>query len=102
MMKLTNKHRWMLTAGLTGMVASRLTERLLARSWRAAAGKDPPLDAARNDVDWRTAIVWSATAGAVAAASEVLARQGAAKAWQRVTGRKPPRLHNASRRGGRR
>ena len=89
-MLLNKRRRWALVAGAAGAAAAQLTEHLLTSSWRLAASKDPPEDPVYEDVDWRSAVMWTVVAAATTALTQLVARQGAAVAWKRVTGERPP------------
>ena len=80
--RMTDRHKWMLVAGVATTVAAPLAERALAAAWRGMAGEEPPADAEQHDVDW----------------GRVVARRGAGVVWEQVTGSRPP----APRKRGRR
>ena len=90
-MVFNKRRRWALVAGLAGVAGAQLAEQVLASSWRVVAKKDPRDEVARDNVDWKSAALWTAAAGAAAALSELIARRGAGIAWTRITGKKPPR-----------
>lgn len=96
-MKFTDRHRWLLVAGLSSLVAGELAAKVTSTSWRLAAGNDPPEDPTDRDFDWSQALLFGAVAGALVGVSVVLARGGAGVAWKEVTGRKPPRPRKRSR-----
>ena len=97
-MQITDRHRWLIIAGLASFAAGQIATRLSAATWQAAAGNDPPEDPTDRDFDWMPALVFGAAAGAVAGISVVLARGGSGAAWKRVTGEKPPRPRHRSKR----
>lgn len=88
---LNKRQTWAMVAGVTGVAAAQIAEHLMASSWRLAARRDPPDDPAYEDVDWKSAALWTVSAGAVAALTQMVARRGTGAVWKRVTGRKPPR-----------
>lgn len=88
---LNKRQTWAVVAGVTGIAAAQVAEHLMTSSWRLAARRDPPRDPAYEDVDWRSAVLWTVSAGALAALTQMVARRGAGAAWKRVTGQKPPR-----------
>ena len=90
-MLLKRRTQWMLLSGLTGAAAARLAEYAITTGWKLTARSDPPEDPIEEDVDWKSAIVWTVATASAVALSELVARQGAQAAWRRVTGRKPPR-----------
>jgi len=54
-------------------------------------------DPAYEDVDWKSAVLWTVSAGAVAALTQMMARRGAGAVWKRVTGQTPPRTRRRKR-----
>ena len=79
---LSKRQTWAMVAGVTGVAAAQVTEHLMTSSWRLAARRDPPADPAYEDVDWKSAVLWTVSAGAV---------------WKRVTGQTPPRTRRRKR-----
>lgn len=90
-MRLDKRRRWAIVAGVSGIIAAQAAEQVLTTGWRLATRKDPPRDPAYEDVDWRSAVIWTAAAGSAVALARLVSRYGAGKAWKRVTGRRPPR-----------
>jgi hypothetical protein len=88
--KLVRKATWMLVAGGSAMLASRLMSTALKAGWRAASGEDPPQSPEHPDTDLAQALIWTATAGAVLAVTGLLATRGAAHGWKQITGQRPP------------
>lgn len=97
-MEITDRHRWLLVAGLASFAAGQIATRMSAASWQLAAGNDPPEDPTDRDFDWVPALVFGAAAGAVAGIAVVLARGGAGALWKQTTGHKPPRPRKRSKR----
>src|SRR5688500_16386379 len=64
-MKITDRHRWLLVAGLSSLVAGEIATTVSSTSWRLAAGNDPPEDPTDRDFDWTQALLFGAIAGAV-------------------------------------
>jgi hypothetical protein len=95
-MKITERHRWLIIAGLASFAAGQLATRASSTSWRLAAGNDPPEDPTDKDFDWTPALIFGAAAGAVTGIAVVLARGGTGAAWKRATGHKPPRPRKRS------
>ncbi len=96
--RMTDRHKWMLVAGVATTVAAPLAERALAAAWRGMAGEEPPADAEQHDVDWGRAVAWAAASALVVAVAQMVARRGAGVVWEQVTGSRPP----APRKRGRR
>lgn len=90
-MLLKRRTQWMLLSGLTGAAAARLAEYAITTGWRLTARSDPPEDPADDDVDWKSAAIWTVAAASAVGLSELVARRGAQAMWRRATGRKPPR-----------
>jgi hypothetical protein len=88
--KLVRRATWLVVAGGSAMLASRLMTTALRAGWRAARGEDPPQDPEHPDTDLVQALLWTATTGAALAITSVLAARGAARGWERVTGTRPP------------
>jgi hypothetical protein len=89
-MKITDRHRWLLLAGVASFAASQLASQAMRASWQLASGDEPPEDPADRGFDWTLALVFGAATGAVVGIAEVLGRGGARMAWKRAKGRKPP------------
>lgn len=81
---------WKTLALGSGLVASRLTRKVLENGWRKKTGDEPPRNPAAPGTQWKEAFAWAAASGTALAASKVLATGGAAKAWQKTTGKLPP------------
>ena len=83
---------WTTFSLVAGLGAAALTRKLLDRSWRAAAGKNPPENPADPDVGFGEAVVWSALTGALVALARMVAQRRAANYYARSTGHLPPGL----------
>ncbi len=83
----------MIVSGLVGAAAARAAEYAMTAGWRVAARSDPPEDPSEDDVDWKSAVVWTVAAASAVALTELVAKQGAEVVWKRATGRRPPRGH---------
>ena len=77
---------------VAGLGAAAVTRKLLDRSWKAAAGKNPPENPADPDVSFGEAVLWAAITGAAVALARMLAQRRAASYYARTTGRLPPGL----------
>ena len=96
-MLLKRRTQWMLLSALTGAAAARLAEYAVNTGWRLTARTDPPDDPADDDVDWKSAVIWTVSAASAVALSELVARQGLQAVWRRATGQKPPRRRRRKR-----
>ena len=97
-MHLTERHKWLAVAAAASALAAPLAERVLESAWRRAAGEDPPVDLAAEDIEWRRVFAWTAASALVVGLAQVAARRSAALAWHRVTGKRPPRPRRRPRR----
>ena len=88
---------WTVFSLVAGLGAAALTRKLLDRSWRVAAGKNPPENPADPDVSPRGGAVGQRHRRAVALA-RMLAQRRAASYYARSTGHLPPGLRAATRR----
>jgi hypothetical protein len=83
---------WTVFSLAAGLSAAALTRKLLDRSWKVAAGKNPPENPADPDVSLGEAVVWASVTGAAVALARMLAQRRAADYYQRSTGHLPPGL----------
>jgi hypothetical protein len=87
-----NSKVWTAFSLVAGLAAAGLTRALLDRSWKAAAGKNPPENPADPDVSLGEAVVWASLTGAAVALARMLAQRRAADYYTRSTGHLPPGL----------
>jgi len=83
---------WTVFSLVTGLGAAAVTRKLLDRSWKAAAGKNPPENPADPDVSIGEAVMWASVTGAAVALARMLAQRRAASYYTRSTGHLPPGL----------
>jgi hypothetical protein len=83
---------WTVFSLVAGLGAAALTRKLLDRSWKAAAGKNPPENPADPDVSIGEAVIWASLTGAAVALARMLAQRRAADYYTRSTGHLPPGL----------
>jgi Protein of unknown function (DUF4235) len=83
---------WTAFSLVAGLGAAALTRKLLDRTWRAAAGKNPPENPADPDVSFGEAVLWAGLTGAMVALARMLAQRRAARYYARTTGQLPPGL----------
>jgi hypothetical protein len=83
---------WTVMSLVAGLGAAAVTRKLLDRSWKAAAGKNPPENPADPDVGIGEAVVWAAVTGAAVALARMVAQRRAASYYTRSTGHLPPGL----------
>jgi len=77
---------------VAGLGAAAVTRTVLDRSWKAAAGKNPPENPADPDVGFGEAVLWASVTGAAVALARMLAQRRAANYYTRSTGHLPPGL----------
>jgi hypothetical protein len=83
---------WTAFSLVAGLGAAALTRKLLDRSWRVAAGKNPPDNPADPDVSIGEAVLWASLTGALVALARMVAQRRAASYYARSTGHLPPGL----------
>jgi len=64
-MRVTERQRWVIVAGLASFAASQLASQAISASWKLASGDEPPEDPAERGFDWTTALLFGAATGAV-------------------------------------
>ncbi|GGD19526.1 DUF4235 domain-containing protein [Nocardioides daphniae] len=72
--------------------AAAIAKKGLDQTWRAATGKNPPVNPADPDVDLWEAVAWAAVSGTAIALARMLATRKAATYYARSTGHLPPGL----------
>jgi hypothetical protein len=90
-MRVTDRQRWLLLAGVASFAAAQLASEAMSMTFRLAAGDDPPEDPNERGFNWTTALVFGAATGAVVSLAELAARRSALTGWKKVKGRRPPR-----------
>jgi hypothetical protein len=83
---------WTVFSLVAGLGAAAVTRKLLDRSWKVAAGKNPPENPADPDVGLGEAVLWASITGATVALARMIAQRRAASYYQRSTGHLPPGL----------
>jgi hypothetical protein len=83
---------WTVMSLVAGLGAAAVTRMLLDRSWKVAAGKNPPENPADPDVSVGEAVLWASVTGAAVALARMLAQRRAARYYTRSTGHLPPGL----------
>ena len=89
-----NSRVWTAFSLVAGLGAAALTRKLLDRSWRAAAGKNPPENPADPDVDVWEAVLWATISGTIIGLARMLAQRKAACYYAKSTGELPPQLQS--------
>ena len=83
---------WTTFSLVAGLGAAALTRKLLDRSWRAAAGKNPPENPADPDVAMGEAVAWAVVSGTFVALARMIAQRRAASYYAKSAGHLPPQL----------
>jgi hypothetical protein len=83
---------WKVVGVTSGLVAARLSRKLLTTTWTKTKGGDPPRNPAAPGTTWGEALAWAALSGVSVAGARLLANRGAAQAWKKTTGSLPPGL----------
>ena len=85
---------WTLFSLVAALAAAAVAKKTINSSWRAATGKNPPVNPADPDVDVWEAVLWAAVSGTFVALARMLAQRKAASYYQRSTGELPPQLQH--------
>jgi hypothetical protein len=83
---------WKLVGIISGLMAARITKKVLDRTWTRTRGTEPPRNPAAAGTTWSEALSWAIATGAALGVARVLATRGAAQAWKKTTGSLPPGL----------
>lgn len=83
---------WKVVGVGSGLVAARLSRKVMTTTWHKTKGGEPPRNPAAPGTTWPKALSWAVASGAGVAVARLLAMRGAAKAWQKTTGSLPPGL----------
>ena len=76
--------------------AAAVAKKAVDGGWRAATGKNPPVNPADPDVDLWEAVAWAAVSGTLIALAKMFAQRRAASYYARSTGHLPPGLQKDS------
>lgn len=87
-----NSKVWSAMALVSGLGAARVTNLVLAKTWKAGTRRNPPANPADPDVELWEAVVWSAITGAVVSLMRMYAQRRAATYYVKSTGQLPPQL----------
>lgn len=84
------KGAWRLMDRGSSVAAGALAGRISALTWKAATGKNPPVNGRHPDVSTKDAVAWAIIGGATIELVKVAVRRGTATYWVRSTGTLPP------------
>ena len=76
----------------SGLVAARLSRKVLTTTWTRTAGGTPPRNPAAPGTSWSEALTWAIVSSAVIGVARLLASRGAASVWKKAVGSLPPGL----------
>ena len=78
---------WTVFSLVAGLGAAAVARKVLDRSWRAAAGRQPPENPADPDVSIGEAVLWAGVTGAFVALARMLV-DGSPAPWAACRGRR--------------
>ncbi|HEX3930543.1 MAG TPA: DUF4235 domain-containing protein [Nocardioides sp.] len=83
---------WTVFSLISALGAATLAKKALDTGWKAATGKQPPVNPADPDVRMAEAVAWAAVSGTFVALARMLAQRRAADYYRRSAGHLPPQL----------
>jgi hypothetical protein len=83
---------WTVFSLISALGAATLAKKALDTGWKAATGKQPPVNPADPDVRMVEAVAWAAVSGTFVALARMLAQRRAADYYRRSAGHLPPQL----------
>ena len=83
---------WKVVGIGSGLVAARVSRKLMTTTWHKTKGSEPPSNPASPSTTWTEALSWAVASSVAVAVARLLAHRGAAKAWEKTTGELPPGL----------
>lgn len=83
---------WKVASTLSGVIGAVVARKVVDAVWAAfvPSDREPPLNPADRDIEWKTAIQWAIAAGVGASIARLLSQRAAAAGWERATGSPPP------------
>ena len=85
----------LLTLGATVGAAS-VARKVVAGTWKLAAGNEPPANPEDPEVTWQEAVAFALLSGAAIGLARMVASRQAAVVFRKATGRLPSNLQDAS------
>jgi hypothetical protein len=83
---------WSIMSIVAALGAAAVAKKGINTGWKAATGKNPPVNPADPDVDVWEAVTWAVVSGTFVALARMLAQRRAASYYVRSTGRLPGQL----------
>ncbi len=74
----------------SGLIAGKLSAKVLDKGWEKARGGEPPRNPAVPGTSWSEAVTWAIASGVALSISRMLATKGVAAMWAKGTGHLPP------------
>ena len=90
--KKNSSKSWSIISLVAALIAAAIAKKGLDTSWRAATGKNPPVNPADPDVDVWEAVLWATISGTAVGVARMLATRRAAIYYAKSTGHLPPTL----------
>lgn len=87
---------WSAFSLVAALGAASVAKKALDGGWKAATGKQPPVNPADPDVDVWEAVAWAAASGTFVAIAKMLAQRRAANYYFKSTGDLPPGLRKGN------
>ena len=83
---------WKLASTASGVVGGLVARKVVDAVWAAfvPSDREPPLNPADRDIEWKTALQWAVAAGVGAGIARLVSQRAAAAAWEQATGAPPP------------
>lgn len=83
---------WKLFGVGSGLVATRLSRKVMTTAWTKTRGGQPPRNPAAPGTSWSEALAWAIASSVAVAITRLVANRGAAQVWKKTTGSLPPGL----------
>jgi Protein of unknown function (DUF4235) len=83
---------WTAFSLVSALLAAAVAKKALDTGWKAATGKNPPVNPADPDVRTGEAVAWAVASGTFVALARMLAQRRAADYYRRSAGHLPPQL----------
>lgn len=87
---------WRVLGTGAAVLAATAATRLLTAGWRAATGKEPPVNPDNPDTTISEALGWALVSGALIGTARMLATRKAAQYYRKSTGHLPKGLESAA------
>lgn len=85
---------WKVIGTGAAVMAATVARNVLEKGWRAAFGKNPPVNPESPDTEWMEALLWAVVSGALIGTARMLATRQAAHYYQKSAGHLPKGLES--------